>query len=368
MRGRIGRLVAGVPRTTPFVAPEALERRSGAPFRLRLGANESAFGPSPLALEAAARELSRAAWYGDPESHELRARLTRETGAPASRIVVGSGIDDLLGLVVRCVTDPGDAIVAARGTYATFGYHVRAYGAVLQTAPYRPDGRVDLDALARLAHERGARAVYVANPDNPTGTHHDDADLAALAARLPPTCALLVDEAYADFVDPPRSGAPLAADARILRFRTFSKGHGLAGLRIGYVLASEEYVAAFERVRVQFGVNRVAQAAALAALDDHEHVARVRREVARGRAEYRALGQRLGWRPLASQTNFVAFDVGGPHAVARWVAALERQRVFVRRGCAPPLDDCLRITVGTAQERARLAEALAVAGELETVP
>jgi histidinol-phosphate aminotransferase len=351
-RGVVNGVTGRLPATVPFVAPDVIERRRGRPFELRLGANESMFGPSPRAVAAAARALRHAAWYGDPESHELRERLAALTGTSRERILVGSGIDDLLGLATRCVLEPGDAAVASAGTYATFGYHVRAQGAELVEVPYGEDMSVDLDALAGAADAVDARVVYVANPDNPSGTLCAANELEALASGLPPGRALFVDEAYFDFVADRRTESGLGE--RVLRFRTFSKGHGIAGLRIGYLLAEREYLAAFEKVRVQFGVNRVAQAAARAALEDPSHLEWVVGETARERERYRALGERFGWRAIPSSTNFIAFDVGDAGLAAEWVDALERRNVFVRRGGKPPLDRCVRVTVGMAEQRQQL--------------
>jgi histidinol-phosphate aminotransferase len=356
--GPLNRVVGQLPATVPFVAPEVIERRRGRRFELRLGANESMFGPSPLAVVAAARALRNASWYGDPESQALRERLQEVTGVAAGRIRVGSGIDDLLGLAVRCTLNPGDVAVASAGTYPTFGYHVRAQGAELAEVPYRDDMHIDLDALGERAEALGAAVVYVANPDNPSGTCRSADQLRALASSLPAGCALFLDEAYADFTEDPLEGLDQPPD-RVLRFRTFSKGHGLAGLRIGYVIAAPPYVAAFDKVRVQFGVNRVAQAAALAALHDPEHLEWVVAETAVERRHYRELGEGQGWSPIPSSTNFVAFDVGDADSAAAWVTALEQRGVFVRRGAGPPLDRCVRITVGMAEHRRFLEPILA---------
>jgi histidinol-phosphate aminotransferase len=351
---RFGRLASAVPPSVPFMAPEALERARGSAFTLRLGANESAFGPSPLALEAAARALPESAWYPDPESDALRAGLAASTGVAPDQIVIGSGIDDLLGLAVRSIMDAGDVAVAATGTYPTFGYQVRAFGGRLDTVPYAPDFSVDLEGLRRRAEEIGARAVYVANPDNPTGTHHGEEALRELLAGLPPGCTLLLDEAYADFVEPTEASlAP--ADAPLLRFRTFSKGYGLAGMRVGYIVAPREYISVFHKVRVHFGVSRDSQAAALAALDDHAHLRYVVEEVGAERPGYAAVGEAIGWRALPSSTNFVAFDAGDEATAAWWLDTLAAQGVFVRRGSVAPVDRLVRVTVGTSRERAQLA-------------
>ena len=361
---RLSRLVAALPATVPFAAAEALERASGHRFELRLGANENALGPSPAALEAAGAALRNAARYCDPDCHELRTRLAQLTGAPVEQILVGSGIDDLLGLAVRCLSDPLGAVVATAGTYPTFAYHVRAYGATLAEVAYGSDMRVDLDALGAAARAHRATVVYVANPDNPGGMYHPQTALDDLSAGLPRDCTLIVDEAYEDFV---ADGSPVVTGrqppgSRVVRLKTFSKAHGLAGLRIGYAVAPQAYIRGFEKVRVQYGVNSVAQAAALASLGDPGHVARVVRAVSAERPRLVALGERLGWRAIASWTNFVSFLVGDASDAAAWVSALAREGVFVRRGSAPPFDACVRVTIPTSAERRRLATIIAGMG------
>ena len=141
------KIVSQVPAMTPFVGPETIERRRGTPFDLRLGANENAFGVSPKAKAAMAAELGRVSWYCDPEHFELRERLAAELGVAIDNLVVGEGIDGLLGLIVRAVTDPGDAIVTSAGAYPTFNYHVTGYGGRLEFVPYRGDCHNDLDRL-----------------------------------------------------------------------------------------------------------------------------------------------------------------------------------------------------------------------------
>jgi histidinol-phosphate aminotransferase len=353
----VTRLVAGLPATVPFVAPEALERASGRPFTLRLGANESTFGPSPRAREAMRAAIDQVQFYGDPESHELRAALAAHHSVAMDTIGVGSGIDDLLGLVVRAFLEAGETAVTSLGAYPTFNYHVAGYGANLERVPYRED-RNDLAALAAAARRTAARLVYLANPDNPTGSWHTAADLVAFRASLPAGCLLLVDEAYADFAPAEAIPALDMDDQRVIRLRTFSKAHGMAGARIGYALAPAETIQAFDKIRLHFGVNLVAQAGALASLADGEYLRKVVAEVARGREEYAALGRELGLAPLPSATNFVTFDAGGPERARAMVVALAARDVFVRMPGAPPLDRCIRVTVGTSAERAAFGEVL----------
>jgi histidinol-phosphate aminotransferase len=362
-------VVAAVPAVTPFVAPEELARRVGRSSLLRLGANESAFGPSPRAVAAMREAAAQTSWYGDPESVELRTALAARHGCAIENIVIGSGIDDLMSLVVRTFCAPGDVSLATRGTYPTWAYHVAAYGATLATAEPTAAAAIDVDALIARAAETRPKIVYVANPDNPSGAFVDAAELARLRAGLADDVLLALDEAYADFADPARL-PPDAIDPRTIRFRTFSKAYGLAGARIGYALAPAEIIATFQRIRQHFGVNRTGQIGALAALEDDGYKREIIAEVARGRAEYAALGERLGVRTLPSATNFVCFEVGTRAQAEAMVGLLLERGVFVRKPYAPPIDGFIRVTVGTAAERAAFGEIFGAALEAvrERVP
>jgi histidinol-phosphate aminotransferase len=353
----VTRLVAELPATVPFVAPEALERGSGRPFRLRLGANESTFGPSPRAKEAMRAAVDRVNYYADPECYELRAALATFHGIDMEHVVVASGIDELLGLVVRAFLDHGEAAVTSLGAYPTFNYHVAGFGGQLERVPYAHD-RNDLDALADAAHTSHARLVYLANPDNPSGSWYSARDVLAFVERLPADCLLLLDEAYAEFAPADALLPDDEPDPRVIRMRTFSKAYGMAGARIGYAIATPETIAAFDKIRLHFGVNLVAQAGALASLGDTEFLSSVIEAVAAGRDEYAALAKEQGLTTLPSATNFVTIDVAGPERARALVAALAERGVFIRMPGAPPLDRCVRVTVGTPPERALFAEIL----------
>jgi histidinol-phosphate aminotransferase len=348
-----------VARAAPFTSPEELERILGRPFELRLGANESAFGPSRRALSATVRELARASWYPDPASRELTDAVATARALPPSQIVVGAGIDDLLDFATSRLLRRGETAVTTAGTYPIFEHLVRAHGGRLATVPYRADMTVDLAALAELANRADARIVYVANPDNPTGSSLPDGVLRDFADALPNGCALLLDQAYVEFAGYAGAAADVASGAshpaRLARFYTFSKAHGLAGLRIGYAVVGSELAQTLAEPPMHVRVTRLAQAAALAALGDVDHLRWVVREVERGRDEYAALGPRLGWAPLPSRANFVTFRVGSARSASEWVRALARHGVFVRRGFTDPLDSCVRVTVGTADARAKFA-------------
>jgi histidinol-phosphate aminotransferase len=346
--------IRDVPATTPFVGPEELARRVGRTSLVRLGANESAFGPSPRALAAMRESLTLTSLYGDPESFELRTALAARHACGIENVVIGAGIDDLLGLIVRTYATRGDVALMSHGSYATFTYHVVGYGLTLATVPPHDDGSIDIDALAAAARERRPKIVYLANPDNPSGTFASSDDVARLRAALPPGTLFVLDEAYADFVAP---GAlpPDGVDAHTIRLRTFSKAHGMAGARIAYAIASAEAIATFQKIRLHFGVSRTSQIGALASLDDPEFIAGVVAEVTRGREDYRALAARHGLRTLPSHTNFVCVEVGTREQAEAMVHGLLERGVFVRKPGAPPIDGFIRVTVGTPAERAIFA-------------
>jgi len=354
--------IAALPLSRPFVAPEELGRLAGHATLLRLGANESAFGPPPRALEAMRAELPRTAWYGDPESADLRDALALRHGCSNENIVVGAGIDDLLGLAIRAYVAPGEVAVATLGTYPTVVYHIHGYGGRFASVPYARGGAVQLDALLERARTTHARLIYLANPDNPSGGFLPVADLRKLLDALPGETLLVLDEAYADFVAPSEL-LPDFIDPRVIRMRTFSKAYGLAGARIGYALASRETAATFNKIRLQYNVNRTAQIGALAALDEGVFIAGVIDEVARGRADYASLAKRLGLATLPSFANFVCIDLGTRERAEAMVATLMKNAVFVRKPSAAPIDRCIRVTVGCVEERSlfatRFTEALA---------
>jgi histidinol-phosphate aminotransferase len=349
--------IEAIPQITPFIGPEQLMREGGHASLLRLGANESNFGPSPKAVAAMAGELPRLSWYGDPESYELRTALAAHHGCAIDNVSVGSGIDDLMGLAVRAFTSPGGVALATRGTYPTFHYHVTGFASTLETVPYRDDGFVDVDALIARAREIRPAIVYVANPDNPSGTVLPAAEMMRLYAALPGTSLLLLDEAYADFTEE-RSQDGEMFEPRLLRVRTFSKAYGMAGARNGYLLATPRNVQTFQKIRLHYGVNRNAQIGALAALADTEFHRYVVTEVEKGRADYYALAAELGCGFLRSRTNFVCIDFGTAERAVAVMNRLLAAGVFVRKPAAPPLDRYVRVSVGTPEERSQFAKRL----------
>lgn len=356
-------LATSLPASVPFVGPETQERQRGAPFVARIGANESVFGPSPKAIAAMQAEAQEAWKYGDAENFELRHALAARHGCAPENIIVGEGIDGLLGYLVRLLVGEGDAVVTSEGAYPTFNYHVAGFGGVLHKVPYRDD-REDMRALFAKAAEVDAKIVYLANPDNPMGLWYRSDEITAAMADLPDGTLLLLDEAYVECAPEGTAVALPADDPRLIRMRTFSKVYGLAGLRVGYAIGTPDLITAFNKVRNHFGMGRVAQAGALAALQDDAWLAHVQTEIETARDRIAEIARAHGLAPLPSATNFVTIDCGGDGALAqRVVAELVAQGVFVRMPFAAPQNRCIRVSCGRKDDLDAFAAALPIALE-----
>lgn len=350
--------VRDLPAVVPFVGPEALTRARGRPFKARLGANENGFGPSPKAVEAMAKSAAESWMYGDPENYDLIHALADYHGIPADNIVIGTGIDGLFGTVAQMFIDPGVKYATSLGGYPTFNYQMAAQGGVAETTPF-VDDREDIEGLLALATRTGARLIYLANPDNPMGTWWNGKVLAEALTRVPAGSIFCLDEAYCDLA-PADSIPPFDLDnPRVLRFRTFSKAYGLAGARIGYAIGHKDVIKAFDKVRNHFGVSRIAQAGALAALEDRVYFDEVVAKIDRARTRLSMIAEENGLSAVPSATNFVAIDCGRDGAFsAKVMEGLTERDIFVRKPGAAPLDRCIRVSVGPDEEMDLFAAAL----------
>ena len=358
---RLTPLAQSLPATVPFVGPETQERARGAAFDARLGANENVFGASTHAVRAMADAPQ---WmYGDPESFDLRQALASHHGCTPENIVVGEGIDGLLGYLVRLTVGIGDAVVTSAGAYPTFNYHVAGFGGALHTVPYVDDYEDPASLFAKAA-EVDAKLVYLANPDNPMGSHHTGADIAAAMEALPQGTLLVLDEAYIECA-PNGTELPLPADdLRVIRMRTFSKGYGLAGARVGYAIGHPDLILAFNKVRNHFGMNRAAQAGALAALADQPYLAQVQNQISTARGRIAKIARDNGLTPLPSAANFVTIDCGFDASFAKLVLdGLIARGIFVRMPFVAPQNRCIRISCGTDDMLDLLARVLPAALE-----
>lgn len=355
---RFSQLIEALPASVPFVAPEALERMTGRPIQLRLGANESPFGASPKAVAAMKADLESCYLYGDPESLFLREALATRHSISAQEISVGSGIDEILGWIARAFLNPGDTVVTSLGGYPTFNYHVTAFGGKLHFVPYTKDWTNDLTGLAEAAHKTRSRLVYLANPDNPTGTFFSARTLMNFVESLPTDTMLILDEAYIEFADETLTLPLSPVLERVIRLRTFSKAYGLAGLRIGYAIGAANVVSVFDKFRNHFGVNRPSQVAALAALDDTEFLAMVVEQTRVGAKDLALAATRKGYEPLSSSTNFLLIHVGSEAKAKGITEGLLQEGVFIRTPGTSPLNECIRITIGTPAQHPKLLQAL----------
>jgi len=343
----------------------ALRKRFGEANLVELGSNENPYGPSPAARAAIVGQLDSLHRYPDPLGADLKRALAARHGVDTTQILLGNGSHELLMQLGQVFAGPGDEVLCSRYGFAVFALATQAAGATLRMVDARPrdDASMplghDLDAIARSITAT-TRLVYLANPNNPTGTWFGRQAFAAFMVQVPDDVIVVMDEAYAEMADAYADAATalplLAAHPNLLLTRTFSKAYGLAGLRVGYLIGAPGLVAVMERLRESFNVNGPALAACEAALGDEAHL---QWACARNAEQRTALAAQLGQRGLRvypSQTNFLLVEFGD--RTPRIEAELVARGVVLRPMGGYGLPDCLRITVGTEDENSRLLAAL----------
>ncbi|MHB1513444.1 MAG: histidinol-phosphate transaminase [Acidiferrobacter sp.] len=336
---------------------EELEREFGVTGAIKLASNENPYGAGPKARAAASAALAQMERYPDGGGFTLKRALAGRLGVSERQITLGNGSNDVLELIARTFLSPGETAICDQYAFAAYPISVRGLGAQMIQVPSR-DYAHDLAAMA-AALSPSVRMVFLANPNNPTGTWFDREALAAFLAVVPKSTIVVLDEAYREYVDDldhPDGCAFLARYPNLVVVRTFSKIHGLAGLRVGYAVSDAAIAELMNRLRQPFNVNLVAQAAAVAALDDDDYVERMRVANTTERAALvRALGG-MGLAVLPSAGNFVCAEVGDAAPI---YDALLRQGVIVRPLKPYGMPRHLRITVGRPEENTRLLRALA---------
>ncbi len=354
------------PQVKPWIAaihayvPGKSKAADGRPL-IKLSANENPLGTSPAAMAARA-SVTDAAAYPDPDSVALRHALGRLHGIDPARIVCGTGSDELLNLAAQAFAGPGDEVAYVRYGFSVYDIAARRCGATPVVAPDRDFG-TDVDALLACVTER-TRVVFLANPNNPTGTYLPRAELARLHAGLPARVLLVVDRAYAEYVDPQDDDGALelaATAPNVLVTHTFSKIYGLAGERIGWGTGAPVLVDALNRIRGPFNVTSTAHAAAIAAVGDQDFVRASRKhnrtERERFVAAIEALGNH-GLRCVPSEANFVLVLFEGALTAEAALEAIGQAGYAVRHLPGQGLPQALRITIGTAGQMDRIAQVL----------
>lgn len=343
-----------------------LQRELGLDDIIKLASNENPLGPSPQAVEAMRQALDEVALYPDGNAFALKQALAEYHAIGAERITVGTGSDHILELIARAFLGPGRSVVFARHAFAIYAIVSQAAGAEPRVAdahapdhPRQPYGH-DVETLLAAVND-STRVVFVANPNNPTGTYLTQAELKLLLAGVPGNTVVVIDEAYFDYAAPYAPDYPDTRDLlerypNLVVLRTFSKAYGLAGVRIGYALASAAMTDCLNRVRLSFNPSSLGQAAAAAALADREHV---RRTVELNHAELQTLDaalRELGLDVIPSVCNFVTADMRRPGR--ELFQQLLREGVIVRPLDGYGLANHLRISVGLPEHNRRLIQAL----------
>ena len=355
---KFSNIIDSLPASVPFVGPETQERNSLKKFISRLGANESVFGPSPRVLESIRTHMNDIWMYADPENYELKAAIASHENIKPDNVVVGEGIDSLLGYLCRLIVNPEISVVTSKGAYPTFNYHVVGFGGKLHFVPYRNDYE-DVEGLLFEAEKTKASLIYLANPDNPMGTFHSNVIIEDMINNLPENVILCLDEAYSEFA--PKNKLPQIDpdNPKVIRMRTFSKGYGMAGARIGYALGSGELIKAFDKIRNHFGVNFLAQKAAVVALEDQEYLNSVVTSVNNSKQKIIEIASACGLASLPSFANFVAVDCGKNSTFAKAILeGLVERRIFVRMPFFEPQSRCVRISAGQPSDMKKLSETL----------
>ncbi|MCS6242970.1 MAG: histidinol-phosphate transaminase [Opitutus sp.] len=322
---------------------------------IKLASNENPFGPSPLGKAAALRAIEQSELYPDGGCVALRAKLARVYGFEANQFVIGNGSNELIELLGHVFLQPGDEVVMGNPSFAVYKLVALLFGAKPVEVPL-VNHTHDLAALAAAVTPR-TKLVFVPSPNNPMGTANSEAELLAFARSLPEHVVFVFDEAYAEYLDNPPDLRPLIREGRkVVCLRTFSKIYGLASLRVGFGYAGPELAGLLTRVRQPFNVNAIGQAAALAALDDHEFIQKCGRENRVGLVRLESGFRALGLEIVPSVANFLLVRVGDG---ARVFMELQKRGVIVRPMRPYGMPEWLRVTVGTAAQNERLLETLA---------
>lgn len=337
---------------------DEVRRRYGLERIIKLASNENPWGPSPKAIAAAAATLADSHRYPDPSSRALREALAARFDLKIDNVVTGSGSEGIMSAIMRTFLLADDEIVSAENTFVGFKVMAMASGRKVHWVPRR-NRRYDLDLLADAVGDY-TKIIYIANPDNPTGSYVTTDEFEKFMARVPSRALVILDEAYFEFAQAYHNypDSMWYRFDNVITLRTFSKAHGLAGMRVGYGFAHAELIANLMKVKLPFEPSTAAQAAALAALDDQEHLSKTIASTRTGREYLRGQLTELGFETLEPAANFVTFIVPGAGGADRLCEALLRRGVIVRPLRAFGWPDMVRVTVGLPEENRLFVETL----------
>jgi histidinol-phosphate aminotransferase len=323
---------------------------------IKVASNENPFGPSPLAVAAMQQALSGVNLYPDGNAFYLKQKLAAKLGVETANLILGNGSNEIIEFVAHALLAPGDDAVVSQFCFAIYPIVAKMFGTNVVTVPAKNHGH-DLSAMLRAITPR-TKIIFVANPNNPTGTLVPREEVVQFVNEVPDDVLLVMDEAYIEFLDDAVDLVPLirlGARKNLILMRTFSKIYGLAGLRIGYGIANAELASALEKIRQPFNINLLAQTAALAALDDGEHVRKTRQNNSGGLQFFEKAFRELKLEFVPSFANFILVRVGEGQKV---FDAMQRQGVIVRPMGGYQLPEWIRISIGTPQENGRTLNAL----------
>lgn len=336
---------------------EEVARELGLPVDgiIKMASNENPLGPSPLAMAAIEKALPQLHLYPDGNAFYLKKALATVLNVNTGNLVLGNGSNEIIEFIGHALMGPGTEVVVSEYCFAIYPIMARMFGAKVVSVPAKQYGH-DLPAMLQAITPRTA-VVFVANPNNPTGTLAAPEDLLRMVKGVPPGVLLVLDEAYIEFLEEPVDLLPLirAGQGNLLLMRTFSKIYGLAGVRLGYGIGHPDLVTTLEKVRQPFNINSVAQIGALAALEDSEHIQRTRQNNAQGLRFWEEALKKLGLNYVPSAANFILAQVGEGERV---FVELQKLGVIVRPMGGYKLPEFVRISVGTPAENARCLEAL----------
>jgi len=359
MKSTVRQSILDVKQYIPGKPIEEVQREVGLKTVIKLASNENCLGPSPKAVAAIKKNISKINRYPDASSFYLRKKLAKSLGVGEDNLIFGNGSDEIIGMAIRTFVDPGDEVVITKPTFLIYEISSQVQGAKIKFVPLAGDLRYDLMKM-RGAVTDSTKMVFIANPDNPTGTYITKRELENFLLGLPERVIVFLDEAYFEFAAYDRKDYPRGTNyldrPNVIISRTFSKIYGLAGLRIGYAVANPKVIQYMERVRDPFNTSLLAQAAAEAALDDKVFLNKTLRHVAKEKEFLYYAFKKMGLEYAESATNFVVVDTG--RDCKSIFNALLRKGVIVRDMKSWGFDTYIRVTVGTREENTKFVKAL----------